>query len=107
MEIGMRMRKSTTSFQTIDSKNVTKNDIEKESEASLLEINSSEQNTITSPLQSEQRKNLDNLIFGIISKEEKVFSGGVSDLKIKERLLQDGSDHLVNWALKKISGPGK
>jgi hypothetical protein len=51
-----------------------------------------------------QRAELDRLILAIIKREEKT-ANGVSDLRIKERLLELGQNALVQWALEKIPGP--
>jgi len=51
-----------------------------------------------------QRNELDKLILAIISKEEKCGSA-VSDLRIKEKLLEQGKHKLIQWALQKIPGP--
>lgn len=51
-----------------------------------------------------RREELDALILEIVKKEERN-SSGVSDLRIKEKLIETGQPIIVSWALEKIPGP--
>jgi len=78
------------------SQNITELQLESNTQPTVVQMN---EETIRL-----KREELDALILEIVKKEERN-SAGVSDLRIKEKLIEIGQPLLVTWALEKIPGP--